>query len=968
MKHRTQHSRAPIMSSRLFVAISAALILVIISTPRPDTQESLTPGCPLLCADGRSGGASDRASVAIDAGNVRYPVNKGNFGGKIMKELEVYSMYKNLQHLKKLTPTAWIWTQSGGAGSNYRWDTHEPLEGGYEITWGVFGISGDGAIPSVEEPNVIGVEYWQATDMRHCAFMRKFQDSGKAAVLLVFRDDEGNVIVRDDVHYVRFDFKVDAEVPFASNEEDPWCLLRVSSGGWRPNYKVYLREDMRLDVAAYSTINGNHNSETRLNTSNQFTRGEWHTLEVYYVTGSESGAVAYYLDGVQQDVKTGLDTSSPLHTGTRKIEIGCCSGTTAEGKIYVDAVRAHSAYVGVDPGDPRDFILAVHFDSNALTVDDFLYYAEQAGAFPVVQMALHPPDTDRDHETPQYSADLVEYLNGEADVDFVDKAGQLDFTHDTPSDNWANLRAARGRVEPYNVMSFTMGNEPYWADGWPKDNPSLYAQTCCEHAVKMKEVDDSIAIGVFMYDGPGWDEAVLTANKDILNWVCIQHDYSYEPGVGLPDQVPRLLGIPAARNPDTGEPRLRRHGLAREKLEQYLSHRDDLEWIVTAMDEHGFCVVYPPGTGADLGYAIHRLGHRLETIEQGGPCAADGDWLLINDRKYTYGVIGSDCLTPSYWAYRLFYDHFGAKYLGVATDSPEYEITSYRTGQLLYKAPYISAYASLSENDSVLKIIVINRSQDQTIDVDFTVGNFTTAPSTAHIYKVGGEGKGVFDTNLVVPDNIIIEESVLEINPAEFTYSAEPLSMTAIEIDRHTAPVLSARCMTDGTLELSWTEVPLAQSYVMQWGETREHPFGGTEKYPGGMAVFPAETTKLYVEMDTGDSGYNVLKARFADGTETGLSNVLHVEILDAPSNVNAVFVEPALTITWEAVEGVTGYRISCGTTPENPLEFDVVDAGDSTVQVIYPDVSGTFYLIVVAYNEDGVTGRPSEVIQVVLP
>ncbi len=510
-----------------------------------------------------------------------------------------------------------------------------------------------------------------------------------------------------------------------------------------------------------------------------------------------------------------------------------------------------------------------------------------------------------------------------------------------------------------------MGNEPYWADGWPRDNPTLYAQTCYEHAVEMKEVDDSIAIGVFMYNGPGWDQAVLTANKDILDWVCVPHDYSYELGVNLSHQIPRLLGIAAARHPDTGEPRLRWHKQAREKLEQYLPDRDDIDRIPTVMDEHGFCVVYPPGAGADLGYAIYRLGYRLETIEQGGPYACDSDWLLINDRDYTYGVIGSDCLNPSYWAYRLFYDHFGTKFLEATTISPEYEIHSYKTGKLLYKAPCISAYAGLSEDDSTMKIIVINRSQDTTIDVDFALDNFPTTSTTARIYKLGGGGKGVFDTNLEDPNNIIIHESEMEIEGNNFTYTAEPLSMTAIEIDRYTAPVLSGRTLSDGTLELSWTEVPLAESYVLQWGGTREHPFGGTEKYPGGVMVIWG--TGITCPMDAGDSTYATVKARFADGTETGLSNVLHAQVLAAPANVRARRIATALVITWNPVEGATGYKTSRGTTPDNPCEY-TTDVGDNTMQVVYPNVSGTFYLVVTAYNEDGVTGRSSQVIRIDLP
>ena len=934
-----------------------------------EPEEGGSPESPPLPDDdtpaGGLGGATATASVVVEADDVRYPINKGNFGGKIMKEIEVYSLYKNLEHLKKLTPGFWTWAQTA-PGSNYRWDTHRPCPGGYENDYPVFGVSGDGAIPEADKPNVVGLEYWQATDMRHCAYVRKYPNAERATVSIIFRDEEGNVIVRDDVKYVRFDFKVDADIPFKSPEDDMWCLMTLDSGNWNPNYRVYIREDMRIKVVAYDTEGHNHYAATTLDVSSRFTRGEWHTVEVYYEDGSENGTVAYYLDGVRQDIRTGLDTSSTVHTGTREIILGCCKGKSAEGKVYIDAVRAHNTYIGVDPGDPRDFIRGVHFDSSASTIDDFLYFAEKAGATPVVQTVLYPPGDNREHFTPQFSADLVEYINGEADPDFINKAKQLDFTHNTPSDNWANLRAARGRVEPYNVQYFTMGNEPYWAEEWPKEQPSLYADACYEHAVKMKEVDPSIKIGVFMYDGSGWDRAVLTKNEYILDWVCLQHDYSYEPGVNLSDQVPRLLGISAARFIGTGKPFLRRHTEGRTRLRQYLTHRDDLDEMITSQDEHGFSLIYPPGAGADLGYAIYRLGYRLETIEQGGPNAWDCDWLLINDRKYVYGVIGSDCLNPSYWAYRLFYEHFGAKYLKVNTSSPEYTIFSYRTGAELYETPYISAYASLSEDDSTMKIIVINRSPDQTIDVNFTLHDFTPSTGSALVYKLGGGGKGVFDTNLQDPNNIIIHESEMEIDGSEFTYTAEPLSITAIEIERYAAPFLSARYLSNGNVEMRWTAVPFATSYALQWGESERHPLGGSPKYPGGEVVIPFGT-KLYMKMDPGDSLYAVVTARFADGTQTALSNVVHVQVMDRTTNIRTQVIGTALVIRWDAVPGAAGYKISCGPTPGGPYGCNM-DAGNHTMRVIYPAMRGRIYVVVTPYNEEGVSGPPSEIIPVDMP
>jgi hypothetical protein len=916
------------------------------------------------------GSPADGARVVVDAASTRFDVNKSNFGGKIMKELEAYSLYKNLPYLKALTPGFWTWTQLG-PGSNYRWDLHMPLEGGYELKWGFSSMTATGAFNWVEAPSATGLDYWQATDLRHCAYVNKVSGSSFAVVGYAFRDAADKVIGRNDAHYLRFDFKVDGETPFKSPAADPWCLLSADSSAWHMNYRVYVTEDMRLNVVVYSATATNPYAQTKLQTSNTFTRGQWHTLEVYYKTNSKSGAAAYYLDGVRQDLITGLDTSAPANADQCKFMFGCIRGKEAAGKVFIDAIRIHNSYIGTDPGDPRNYMAAISFDSSPITVDDFCYYAELAGATPVLQVAIFPPNTGHDYLTPQFSADFVEYVNGIADTDYTAKARTLDFTHSTPSDNWANLRAARGHVQPHNVRYFTMGNEPYWAERWPTNNPSLYANACYDHITAMKAVDPTLKVSVFMYSGLGWNEAVLTKNKEILDFVCIQHDYSYEMGVDPALQSLRLLGISAAKSVTTGKPYINGHTDSRAVMATYLAGRTDLNDMITSQDEHGYCGIYLPGMGSDLGYAIQRLGYRLETIEQGGPNAWDCDWLLINDRKYTYGIIGSDSLTPSYWAYRLFYDHFGGKYLTTTTTSPRYIIPSFRTGAPLYETPYISAYATLAQNNSTVKIIVINRSADTAIPVNFEIKNFLIAPGAVRIYTVGGAGKTVTDSNLVNPSNITVRESQISISGATFTYNAEPLSMTAMEISKYAIPVLSVGYADTGAATLTWTPTAGAQSYIIQWGDDPLNPSGGTAKYPGGQFLLPADTTTASMQMDPGDTLYAAVKARFPDGSETPLSNIVSINVppsLDPwkPVNVMTQIIGTTLIVSWNPVPGAAGYRIAYGASATEPFNKSVTATGTS--KFIYPGVRGRLYLTVTAIKPDGNPGTPSNMIAVDMP
>ena len=988
MEPWTQHLGRPLMRTAILAGFLGILIILVnCPSPNSDAVTQILPDASgavpnsSLISSANVGGetslpppfvpiASDKTQnmvVTIDASLVRYPINKGNFGGKILKELDAYSLYKNWQNLKALTPGFWIWAQAS-PGSNYRWDTHSPVAGGHEAAWRTFEVNFPGAYLMVEAPSAAGTEYWQATDIRHCAYVNKVAGASRAYLGYLFRDATGAAAGRNDACYTRFDFKVDADTPFTSPDGDPWCLAGVQSSVSRTNFKVYITQDLHIYVVVYSNTTANPATQTKLKDSAPFTRSQWHTVEVYYKPGVASSAAAYYLDGVCQDVVTGLDTSTSFNADAKNFMFGCLGGTNAAGKVYIDAVRMNGAYIGTDPGDPRNFIDAVTFDYSPITVDDFLYYAEKAGVTPVLQAALYPPNTGHDYMTPQFNADFVEYVNGAADADYAGKAKTLDFTHNTPSDNWANLRAARGHVDPYNVKYFTMGNEPYWSEEWPKDNPSLYANACYEHIVAMKAVDPTIKAGVFMYNGIDWNKIVLTTNKDVLDWVCIQHDYSYEQGVAVQNQIPRLLGISAARSLTTGRPYISGHADSRAAINQYLAGRNDRDTIITAQDEHGFNIIYGPGTGGDLGYGIYRLGYRLETIEQAGPDVWDGDFLLINDRKYTYGIIGSDSLTPSYWACRLFYDHFGSRYLNVPVSSPTYIISSYITGAPLYTTPYISAYASLDDTGAIMKIIVINRSTDTTTPVNFRLRNFATTATAARVFTVGGAGKKATDNNLSDPSNVTIHESQIPLSGTSFTFNAEPLSMNAIEICKSAPPQVSV-AYAGNMANLSWNAVPGAASYVVQWGPSAANPTGGTAKYPGGQAVVPAGATGFHIQMDPGDTLYVAVRTHYPDGTETPLSNVLLVSLPTQdpwkPTNVTTQVVGTTLIVTWNPVQGAVSYKISYGTSP-TALKKTVTSTTNS--KYLYPGIKGKVYLTVTAVKPDGTSGPPSDVVSAIMP
>ena len=83
--------------------------------------------------------------------------------------------------------------------------------------------------------------------------------------------------------------------------------------------------------------------------------------------------------------------------------------------------------------------------------------------------------------------------------------------------------------------------------------------------------------------------------------------------------------------------------------------------------------------------------------------------------------------------------NFGDKYLTTTTTSPRYIIPSFRTDAPLYETPYISAYATLAQNNSTVKIIVINRSAD-------------TATGTSKFIYPGVRGRLYLTVTAIKPD------------------------------------------------------------------------------------------------------------------------------------------------------------------------------------------------------------------------
>ena len=152
-------------------------------------------------------------------------------------------------------------------------------------------------------------------------------------------------------------------------------------------------------------------------------------------------------------------------------------------------------------------------EPNEVGVDEFLQWSEAAGVQPMMAVNLGTG-------TPQEALELLEYCNGTAGY-------------------WAEQRKKNGRVEPYGIKYWCMGNE---MDGeWQIGHKSCedYVKIALTAARMMKAYDPSIKVifcgssAYFMPTFPEWDRYVIRKCYREIDYISSHTYYSFpknEPG------------------------------------------------------------------------------------------------------------------------------------------------------------------------------------------------------------------------------------------------------------------------------------------------------------------------------------------------------------------------------------------------------------------------------------------------------
>ncbi|MBI2335573.1 MAG: hypothetical protein HYU97_02285 [Deltaproteobacteria bacterium] len=520
------------------------------------------------------------------------------------------------------------------------------------------------------------IDYWQSAGAawnRHSLKLEVANAADRSSLLMPKLDQDNGTLA------FQFAFKIDA-----ATLEGSWLLLHTDDS------RIQLWVDDTLTLRLTSKVDPNLN----IVAPTPLTLGKWYLITVNLSQGNLEFWLGSQLLAAQS---TSLSTGKWANWHLGYIPQSNAKAATLAYRL--DEVRVHSQKLGTRIQPPWNnatnqgrFDKYYSFDGNHATIDDFLKFAQMAKLTPVIQIPLTPgleygtpalPGTTFGWDTPQYWADLLEYMNGTADADYKNK--QFDFTHNTPTDNWANLRAQRGHFRPWNVKYIEVGNEPYYT-GWNQNNNwAGYAQKWAHQALLLKEVDPNIQLGLPGRRGWGtqdiWSVAIpiIQAESPIpyIDFLAVHH-YTKIYNVGgmsysEADQLHWYLGAPAGwrtlNRPDAeaGRPVLREVELAQQAIDQYFAE-DEVKPFV-ALTEYGFewkQYSYYDSTKSQWVYVGNTFADAFQRISALGEMARLGaklghTFVLDSDQKFVYGVIGDNdasvvgrLLTPSYWAFTYF--------------------------------------------------------------------------------------------------------------------------------------------------------------------------------------------------------------------------------------------------------------------------------------------------------------------------
>ena len=403
---------------------------------------------------------------------------------------------------------------------------------------------------------------------------------------------------------------------------------------------------------------------------------------------------------------------------------------------------------GIGPKEQRPVSLDLsrpRKESNQMGTDEYAHFCELVGAANFICI-------NAGTGTIEDAANWVEYCNAPVGT------------------RYADLRAKHGRVEPYKVKYWALGNEPDgpWQLGYK--NKEDYAKFAIEAAKMMRAVDKDIllvAAGSSNYplvterydpkDGwTDWNDYVLDQMAGYIDYLSL-HRYVF--------QVLRAIEEPTFTDEmSVGMEIDRIIEVTRGQIQKAMVKSETERPIYISFDEYGA--------------RSHTIAGPLLLAQHLNSFIRHADIVKMANLTFLTALVGitpdGDYKTSLYYPFSLYSNNCRGTSLDVFTRCERY------SNKVFKDIPYLDVTAVLSDSGDKVVINVVNRSDKDAIpaDIELQAGAYT---GSARAHLIGG-GDSIEITNTAAQEQIRIATTDLTFTGNRLSHTFPAHSFTQLEI------------------------------------------------------------------------------------------------------------------------------------------------------------------------------------------
>jgi hypothetical protein len=592
----------------------------------------------------------------------------------------------------------------------------------------------------------------------------------------------------DHNRYTRFDFKLSSDEPYHVGSA---ALVAQSS-----QFRMMLTPDRTIEV-----YYGYPNFITKISYPTQITLDKWYSIEILTDNTSK-----LWIDGqlVGQVSLPTLDTS--IAGKSTEVQLGTLLKPWAQDpilnaetqrqdsyKFKIDELQLRTTYAGLNPANPvnqqstslfnSDVIYSWSFDNSIMTLDDYGQMAEKMNSELLMQLPT-PCETAygcsadtwtgffKNLHSVQGLTAMVEYMVGTADANYqqgVDQLKQANWPLDVTRYNYANLRASRGRVVPYDLHYVELGNEPYYQEYGNNENG--FAQRFIDLCDAIHTVKSDLKCMLPAQSSSNFNfEKVLQyitshGKGNLIAGLSIHNYYDYY-------NADRAGQYPLSTMAGPYWQGQTRYVSNKALAERYLSGQQ----LIYFTDEYNSILNdfknKQTDKFLDAAYAWSELSYMLEYGIHGGSLffwnsATPGDG-FVNGLVGDYNWIPKQTLNGDTFQAFARYFGWGGKMLSVSYD----QLVSH-DAVTTKNAPRVTAISSLSADGKTLYVAVLNRdSADHAYNLQFN--GFAPQPN-GEIYQL--------DASSLTQTNADVQYKITSLSAGQqFSYTFPGYSITFMKL------------------------------------------------------------------------------------------------------------------------------------------------------------------------------------------